>query len=192
MGLTAKRDLLQAKNVHNGDYLIGLPSSGLHSNGYSLVRKILFEDHDFQFDDQLAGLNGSLIEELMQPTRLYVNVIRPLLKQKLVSGIAHITGGGLLDNVPRMLQDQQQAEFKLDSWEKPAIFKILAELGKLSQTDCYETFNMGIGMVLAVSPNNYARVVAELEQQKETFFKIGKVKKREKDASAVYLSGGSR
>ncbi|MEO4706204.1 AIR synthase-related protein [Pediococcus pentosaceus] len=133
-----------------------------------------------------------MIEELMQPTRLYVNVIRPLLKQKLVSGIAHITGGGLLDNVPRMLQDQQQAEFKLDSWEKPAIFKILAELGKLSQTDCYETFNMGIGMVLAVSPNNYARVVAELEQQKETFFKIGKVKKREKDASAVYLSGGSR
>ncbi|MCV3329716.1 phosphoribosylformylglycinamidine cyclo-ligase [Pediococcus pentosaceus] len=192
VGLTAKRNLLQAKNVHNGDYLIGLPSSGLHSNGYSLVRKILFEDHDFQFDDQLAGLNGSLIEELMQPTRLYVNVIRPLLKQKLVSGIAHITGGGLLDNVPRMLQDQQQAEFKLDSWEKPTIFKILAELGKLSQTDCYETFNMGIGMVLAVSPDNYARVVAELEQQKETFFKIGKVKKREKDAPVVYLSGGSR
>lgn len=192
VGLTAKRNLLQAKNVHNGDYLIGLPSSGLHSNGYSLVRKILFEDHDFQFDDQLAGLNGSLIEELMQPTRLYVNVIRPLLKQKLVNGIAHITGGGLLDNVPRMLQDQQQAEFKLDSWEKPTIFKILAELGKLSQTDCYETFNMGIGMVLAVSPDNYARVVAELEQQKETYFKIGKVKKREKDAPAVYLSGGSR
>lgn len=192
VGLTAKRNLLQAKNVHNGDFLIGLPSSGLHSNGYSLVRKILFEDHDFQFDDQLAGLNGSLIEELMQPTRLYVNVIRPLLKQKLVNGIAHITGGGLLDNVPRMLQDQQQAEFKLDSWEKPTIFKILAELGKLSQTDCYETFNMGIGMVLAVSPDNYARVVAELEQQKETYFKIGKVKKREKDAPVVYLSGGSR
>lgn len=192
VGLTAKRNLLQAKNVHNGDFLIGLPSSGLHSNGYSLVRKILFEDHDFQFDDQLAGLNGSLIEELMQPTRLYVNVIRPLLKQKLVNGIAHITGGGLLDNVPRMLQDQQRAEFKLDSWEKPTIFKILAELGKLSQTDCYETFNMGIGMVLAVSHDNYARVVAELEQQKETYFKIGKVKKREKDAPVVYLSGGSR
>jgi phosphoribosylformylglycinamidine cyclo-ligase len=192
VGLAAKKDLLRPENVHEGDYLIGLPSSGLHSNGYSLVRKILFEDHDYQYNDTLPALDRTLIEELMEPTRLYVNIMRPLLKRKLIHGMAHITGGGLLDNVPRMLQGNQQAEFNLGSWTKPAIFNVLAKLGNLSQTDCYQTFNMGIGMVLAVSPQNYQQVVAKLDQQNEVYFKIGEVKKREEDAPAVYLSGAER
>ena len=175
--------------VSEGDYLIGLPSTGLHSNGYSLVRKILFTDHHYQFDDHLPGIARPLIEELLEPTRLYGNVIRPLLQKRLLNGIAHITGGGLLENVPRMLQPNQQAEIKLASWPKPAIFKVLTKLGKLSQTDRYQTFNMGIGMVLTVSPQQYQQVKDELDCQKEPYFKIGQVKRRPENAPAVVLLG---
>ncbi|MFG1200739.1 phosphoribosylformylglycinamidine cyclo-ligase, partial [Pediococcus acidilactici] len=104
VGLAVKRNLLSSAMVSEGDYLIGLPSTGLHSNGYSLVRKILFTDHHYQFDDHLPGIARPLIEELLEPTRLYGNAIRPLLQKRVLNGIAHITGGGLLENIPRMLQ----------------------------------------------------------------------------------------
>lgn len=185
VGLAAKRDLLTPAMVEAGDYLIGLPSSGLHSNGYSLVRKILFEDHDYHFEDQLSELSDPLIDELLKPTRIYVNAVRPLLSKHLIDGMAHITGGGFLDNVPRMLEANLQAEFDLSSWPVPPIFNVLSELGQLSVEEQYQTFNMGIGLVMAVKPENFSEVAHQLNADGEVFYKIGRIQKRVNGANAV-------
>jgi phosphoribosylformylglycinamidine cyclo-ligase len=187
VGLARRPDLLTPEQVQEGDLLLGLPSSGLHSNGYSLVRKLLFEDHDYQFEDQLPTLDTTLIEELLKPTRIYVNGLRPLLQGHLISGMAHITGGGLLDNVPRMLPANLQACFDLAGCPVPPIFELLTELGDLKLEEQYQTFNMGIGMVLAVHPEQLAEVQVMLTAQNEDFYQIGKVQKRSAGAPAVQL-----
>lgn len=188
VGLAAKQDLLTADHVVAGDYLIGLPSSGLHSNGFSLVRKILFDDHDYQFNDVIQSIGKPLIQELLTPTRIYVNVLRPLLQKHLIAGAAHITGGGLLENVPRMLKDNLQAEINVGTWPQPAIFKVLTQLGSLSVTDRYQTFNMGLGMVLAVHETDLEQATDALLVQHEPFYHVGRVKARQ-DGDAVRLVG---
>ncbi|TLQ04058.1 phosphoribosylformylglycinamidine cyclo-ligase [Pediococcus stilesii] len=187
VGLANKDSLFSPAMVSEDDVLIGLPSSGLHSNGYSLVRKILFEDHQYQFTDVPKELNQDLITELLTPTRIYVNTLRPLLEEHLIRGAAHITGGGLLDNVPRMLPDNLQAEFNLQSWTIPPIFSLLSQLGDLSQSERYQTFNMGIGMVLAVKRDQVDRVEQILANNNELFYEIGNVKRRSQDAPDVEL-----
>ena len=174
VGLADRQQLYQPQNVQAGDILIGLPASGLHSNGFSLVRKILFQDHHYQYTDHFSDLSGSLIEELLIPTKLYVSAMQPLITQHLLTGAAHITGGGLLENVARMLPKGLQAEIDLETWQPPTLFKLLIELGELSKVERYETFNMGIGMVLAVPPKNLAAVEAALKA--EPYYQIGSVK----------------
>lgn len=178
VGLAQKQTILQAKNVQAGDVLLGLPSSGLHSNGFSLVRKILFEDHDYQLTDLVVPLEKTLQDELLTPTRLYSHVLQPLLQQQLIAGAAHITGGGLLDNVPRILPDTLQAEFDPATWPELPIFALLRQLGGLTPTDCYETFNMGLGMVLAIHPDDLAQVEAELQAQQAPYYRVGQVTPR--------------
>lgn len=188
VGLASKQALLTPANVQAGDYLIGLPSNGLHSNGFSLVRKILFTDHDYQFDQVLPSIGHALIDELLRPTKLYVNVLRPLLGQHLIAGAAHITGGGLLENVPRMFNDSLAAEINTGTWPQQAIFNELVKLGNLSVTDRYQTFNMGIGMVLAVHPAQLDAVTDQLIAQHEPFYHIGRTKPRD-NGDAVQLVG---
>lgn len=173
VGLAPKSQLINPANVTAGDILIGLPSSGLHSNGFSLVRKILFDDNDFQFDDHLDELDATLIDELLKPTKLYVEAMKPLLQKKLVAGAAHITGGGLLENVPRMLPADLQAEIDISTWLNQPIFDVLVQKGDLSVEDRYETFNMGLGMVLAIHPEQLAEV--ELALGDEVHYQIGQV-----------------
>ncbi|KRM12955.1 phosphoribosylformylglycinamidine cyclo-ligase [Paucilactobacillus suebicus] len=189
IGLAKKNDLLTPGGAHKGDYLIGLPSSGLHSNGFSLVRKLLFSDNDYHFDEIVPSIGHPLIEELLKPTRIYTNVLKPLLNQKIIAGAAHITGGGLIENVPRMLGDQLQAEINIDTWPTAPIFKLLTDLGKLSVNDRYQTFNMGIGMVLAVHPDDLDSVTTELINQHEPYYHIGRITSRAKDQPAVQLVG---
>lgn len=185
VGLAKKSALLSAQNVHEHDQLIGLPSSGLHSNGFSLVRKLLFEDQDFQFSDVLPEFERPLIQELLEPTKIYTASMRPLLEQNLLAGAAHITGGGLIENLPRMLPTNLKAQIKLGSWQKPAIFTFLQKLGNLSQKECYQTFNMGIGMVLIVREQQLANVQTILGDLNQPFYRLGEVQKKTDDENSI-------
>lgn len=162
VGIADQKHLLNPANVCEGDVLIGLPSSGIHSNGYSLVRKVFFKDNQWEFDTKLD--NGqSLINELLTPTRIYVKDVLPLLKKQIINGIAHITGGGFEENLPRMFDATElQAVIETDTWEVPEIFNLIAEQGQISPQEMYNIFNMGIGMVLAIPAEHEASVLAEV------------------------------
>ncbi|MHC5216068.1 phosphoribosylformylglycinamidine cyclo-ligase [Enterococcus sp. LJL128] len=176
VGVAEKSQLITGEKVSEGDLLIGLPSSGIHSNGYSLVRKVFFEMNDFQLTDQLPELAGkTLTEELLEPTKIYVRSILPLVKKQLVNGIAHITGGGFVENIPRMLPEKLTAVVELGSWPVLPIFSALEHYGKIPSPEMYEIFNMGIGMVLAVSPQHVGEVQKLLEELGEPSYLIGRV-----------------
>lgn len=174
-GVASKEDLLTAQQVKADDVLLGLASSGLHSNGFSLVRHIIFKQHQLALTDKPAEFAGKTLGEvLLEPTRIYVKQVLPLIEQHLIHGVAHITGGGLIENVPRMLPAGLQAQIT-PNWDVPAVFSYLAKLGQLSQQDCYETFNMGIGLVLAVAKKDVKQVKQALIASGEVVYEIGKV-----------------
>ncbi len=178
VGIAEKSALIDGpKNVQEGDVLLGIPASGIHSNGYSLVRKIFA---DFNLEETLPELNRPLIEELLEPTRIYVKDLLPLIKENKVKGIAHITGGGFYENLPRMFADHLAADIKEGSWEVLPIFKALEKYGKVSHDEMYQIFNMGIGMVLAVDPKE-----VEAVQQKIETYEIGKIISREDQAVII-------
>lgn len=188
VGAVEKSKLLDKSHPKAGMKLIGLPSSGLHSNGFSLVRQILFKDHQLDLEDRPAELLGKSIGEvLLEPTRIYVKAVLPLIKQGLVSGVSHITGGGLIENLPRMFEDELQARLDYTSWDKPVIFEYLRDLGELEQADCLETFNLGIGLVLTVAPQNVQAVKGLLQQAAEPFYEIGELVKRPENAAKIKI-----
>lgn len=176
VGIAEKEDLLCPENVKAGDVLIGLKSSGIHSNGYSLVRKIFFEQNDFSVKSVLPEYpETNLGELLLTPTKIYASEIVPLLNQKLVHGIAHITGGGFYENVPRMLPADLAAKINVDIWPKLPIFDLLQKYGQLELNDMYHIFNMGLGMVLAVDPVKEIEVLEQLNRQTTMAYTIGEV-----------------
>ncbi|ATO43642.1 phosphoribosylformylglycinamidine cyclo-ligase [Loigolactobacillus coryniformis] len=176
VGIAEKAALLTPEQVQAGDILLGLPASGLHSNGFSLVRQLLFKTHDYRFTDTPAELGGAnLLDTLLTPTQIYVDALLPLLKQQLIAGAAHITGGGLLENVPRMLPAGLTAQVNLGSWPRQPIFDWLCALGQLQQNEAFTTFNMGLGMVLAIHPTDLAAVQQILTAQQQAFYQIGTV-----------------
>lgn len=177
VGVAEKSQLLTGKDIREGDLLIGLPSSGIHSNGYSLVRKIFFKDQKFSGKRELPELDKSLAEELLVPTKIYVKSVLPAIKQNLIKGVAHITGGGFVENIPRMLPENVSARIQLGSWPILPIFTALEKYGKIPANEMYEIFNMGIGMVLAVAPEKAAQVCELLKEQGEFGYIIGKIEK---------------
>lgn len=178
VGIAEKSALIDgSKNVEAGDILLGIPSSGIHSNGYSLVRKI-FKDFDKQ--EILPELERPLGEELLEPTHIYVQELLPLIKDNMIKGISHITGGGFYENLPRMFSDQLAAEIKEDSWEILPIFKALEKYGQVPHDEMFQIFNMGIGMVLAVAPEK-----AEEVKQRVKCYEIGKITPRVKQAVII-------
>ncbi len=150
VGVVEEDGLLGPHRVHEGDALVGLPSSGLHSNGFSLVRKALFEDAGYELDEVLPRLRRPLVEELLEPTVIYTPVVLPLAREGLVHAAAHVTGGGLIENVPRSLPQGLGADIDLRAWTPPPIFHLLKEVSGASDEEMWATFNMGIGMVLVV------------------------------------------
>lgn len=189
VGIVEKEDILQKENVKDGDVLIGISSSGLHSNGFSLIRKIFFKDNDFNYVTHLPEMpTENLGDVLLTPTRIYTKEILPLLQQHLIHGIAHITGGGFYENIPRCLPDELAVEINVDSWPRLEIFDIVQKYGKLQTADMFNIFNMGIGMVLAVSSENVSQILEELNQEKEQAYVIGKVVPKTSDQ--IILSGG--
>jgi len=159
VGAVEKENVINGQNIACGDALIGLPSSGLHTNGYSLARKVLGESQS-ELSRFYPELGGTLGDALLEPHRCYYKELKPLLS--VVKGLAHITGGGLLDNVPRILPPNLAAHFCRGTWAVPAIFSLIQRQGKIGSAEAYHVFNMGIGMVVICSPKNVDRVVRAL------------------------------
>lgn len=170
VGIAEKSRLIDGSRVAEGDHLLGLASSGVHSNGYSLVRRIFA---GYTGEELLPELDGKKLKEvLLEPTRIYVKAVLPLIKSGLVAGIAHITGGGFIENLPRMFSKELAAEIEEASLPVLPIFKVLETYGKINHEEMFEIFNMGIGMVLAVKPEHVEQVKVCLD---EPVYDIGRV-----------------
>ena len=175
VGVAEKSNLIDGSKVSAGDVLIGLPSSGIHSNGYSLVRKILLEDAGLELSSYVDELGSTLGAELLRPTKIYVKPVLAALETEGIHGISHITGGGFFENIPRMLKEGQGVEIELGTWEIPAIYQLLKNKGSLADDEMYNVFNMGIGMVLAVQAAEAEEVLRVLEHHGERPVRIGSV-----------------
>ena len=175
VGAVDKRAMLTGAGIRAGDVLIGLASNGLHTNGYSLARKLLFEVGGYSIDHRLPGCEGTAGQELLKVHRSYLKPIRALLEAKLLKGAAHITGGGITDNLPRVLPSGLGAEIRTAAWEIPAIFELLRKIGDVPLPDYRRTFNLGIGMILVIGPKGVNKAEAILEKLGETYYRIGSV-----------------
>jgi len=178
VGIASRAKLIDGSEIKVGDKLIGLAASGIHSNGYSLVRKICFEELGLTVDDYVEELGCTLGEELLRPTRIYSETVLNVLKHFKISGIVHITGGGFVDNIPRVLPQGCQAVIGKGSWEAPPIFHFLRDKGQISDAEMCRTFNCGIGMVLVVDDKLTEDVMQQLSALGEKAYLIGEVRAR--------------
>lgn len=185
VGAVEKEQVITNERVQAGDVLLGIPSSGIHSNGYSLVRAILFEQNNFSLTEQLPELAAPLADELLKPTKIYVKPILALQQEVVIHGISHVTGGGFVENIPRMLPAGYSAKISLGSWPVLPIFEALQTYGAVPPLEMYEIFNMGIGMIVAVAPEEVATAQATLLAVGETSYVIGSV--QADDAHTVYF-----
>jgi phosphoribosylformylglycinamidine cyclo-ligase len=175
VGACEKSELLDGSAIQAGDVLVGLASSGLHSNGFSLVRRILFAQAKLHTSDYIPDLGCTLGEELLRPTRIYVKPVLEALRRFPIKGMAHITGGGFIENIPRMLPAGLGAVIDEGSWEVPPIFSYLEELGQVPRQEMYNVFNMGIGLVLAVEERLAGDVLRLFRELGERAYAIGRV-----------------
>ena len=175
VGEADRRKVLDGRSIAAGDVLIGLPSTGLHTNGYSLARKLLFEVAGYGPGTFVPELNGKLGETLLQVHRSYLGPIRRLHERGLLRGAAHITGGGITDNTPRMLPKGLAARVHLGSWPVPPIFELLRRIGNVPQDEMLRTFNMGLGMILAVPQRAQAQALRTLAAKREKAYVIGEI-----------------
>ena len=189
VGIAERDEIIDGSDIRVGDKIIGLASSGLHSNGYSLVRKVCFEELGLSVHDQVEELGCTLGEELLRPTRIYTEPIVKLLRSYKVGGMVHITGGGFYDNIPRVLPKSCMAVIGEKSWDVPPIFTFLQEKGKISPEEMCRTFNCGIGMILVVGAKQADDILHQLSALGEKASIIGEIAKRplEKDAPSVKI-----
>ncbi|MEJ5920793.1 phosphoribosylformylglycinamidine cyclo-ligase [Bifidobacterium thermophilum] len=176
VGVAEKSDIVDGSTITEGDTLIGLPSTGVHSNGFSLVRKALFEQAGYTVDTTLDELGGKTVGEvLLTPTKIYVKALKPLFAEHLIKGVAHITGGGFIENIPRMIPDGLAASINLDSFPVPPIFGVIERAGEVDHMEMFNIFNMGIGMVLAVDASKAQATLDLLKANGETAYEIGSI-----------------
>jgi phosphoribosylformylglycinamidine cyclo-ligase len=188
VGVVERKRMITGSTIEAGDIVLGLPSQGLHTNGYSLARKILFEKTNHQLDSRIQGLTGTLANELLKIHRSYLLPIQALHQAKLLKGAAHITGGGLTDNIPRVLPRHCAVELDPLAWPRNPIFHIIQDLGGVPEDDLRRTFNLGIGMVFIVSSKKIGFVSQELKRIDENFYEIGRVvQSRSNLPKVVYL-----
>ena len=185
VGIVDRERCVTGESIEAGDIVLGLPSSGLHSNGYSLVRRIVLEHKQIPLDIYIEALGRTIGEEVLEPTKLYVKPILPLLEENLVKGMAHITGGSFYDNIPRILPKGLGVMINSDAWPVLPIFRLLQEWGHVESKEMYHTFNMGIGMVLVVKPELVERVVEVLETEHEKVYSIGIVTEGDGEVTIV-------
>lgn len=185
VGVADKKDMITGQSICPGDVLVGIASSGVHSNGFSLVRKVFPMDRE-SLETWYEELGETLGDALIRPTKIYVKALRSVKEAGVkIKGCSHITGGGFYENVPRMLPDGTKAVIRKDSYEVPAIFRMLQERGKIEEHMMYNTYNMGIGMVMALDPKDAQTAVSALEAAGEKAYVIGSVERGEKCAELI-------
>ena len=180
VGVADKKDIISGENIKPGDVLVGMASSGVHSNGFSLVRKV-FEMTKESLDTYYDELGKTLGEALIAPTKIYVKALKSIKNSGVkVKGCSHITGGGFYENIPRMLPDGVRAVVEKNSYEVPAIFKLLAKEGDIAEEMMYNTFNMGLGMVIALDPADVEKAIEAIKAAGETPYVVGHIEAGEK------------
>lgn len=179
VGACEKSSLINGSDIKAGDILIGLASSGIHSNGYSLVRKLFFEKANLSLTDHVEELGCTLGEELLRPTKIYVKPLLSAMKQFKLKGMAHITGGGFIENIPRMLPEGLGAQLSESNWELPPVFTVMEKIGRLERKEMYNIFNMGTGMVIAADKENADELITYFNEIGEKAYLMGTVTDQE-------------
>ncbi len=187
VGIVEADRLIDGSAIHVGDRIIGLASSGLHSNGFSLARKVLFDDGRLNVHEKVPGLEESIGTELLRPTKIYVKSLLKLFKSFNIKGLVHITGGGFLDNIPRIIPTPCCAAIRKDAWNVPPIFKVIREMGRIEEQEMFRVFNMGIGMIVIVSEKEAPDVMERLEILGENACILGTIEKKGDDKPPVML-----
>ncbi|WP_314588420.1 phosphoribosylformylglycinamidine cyclo-ligase [Paenibacillus terrigena] len=181
VGIVDKKKIIDGSTIAPGDVVLGLASSGVHSNGFSLVRKLLLEKHGYQLTDTLPELGGATLgATLLEPTKLYVKPVLKLIEEVKVKGMAHITGGGFIENIPRMLPANVNVNIEYGTWPILPIFQLMQAKGEITNRDMFTTFNMGIGMVIVVPAEQAEQAAAALESQGEQVYRLGTVTEGER------------
>jgi len=175
VGIVDKKKIIDGSTIRPGDVVLGLASSGVHSNGFSLVRKLLLEEKGYSLHDHIDALGGKLGDVVLEPTKIYVKSVLAALEKVQLKGLAHITGGGFIENIPRMLPADVNVEIDYGSWPILPIFQLMQKDGNISNNDMFRTFNMGIGMVIVVSEEQAAEAAAIFEQHGEQVYTLGRV-----------------
>ena len=176
VGVVERSGIVTGAEVRPGDRILGLASSGLHSNGYTLVRKVIFERLGLKTGDTVPGLTRSVADELLEPTRIYVKPVLELLRSVPVLAMAHVTGGGITENLPRVLPDGCQAVIDPRAWPVPPIFRVIQEAARVENAEMRRTFNMGIGYLLVVRPGDASRAAEALTASGERVFDVGEIR----------------
>ncbi len=188
VGIADKKKLIDGSTIKPGDVVLGLASSGVHSNGFSLVRKLLLEEKGYKLTDHVDALGATLGETLLTPTKIYVKPILAIKEKVNIKGLSHITGGGFIENIPRVLPEHVDVNIEMGSWPVLPIFELMAQEGNMTHNDLYTTFNMGIGMVVIVSEEDAAEAQRLAEEQGESVYRLGRVTE---GTRKVTFSGGS-
>jgi phosphoribosylformylglycinamidine cyclo-ligase len=189
VGVVERKKLLMGKAVKPGDALVALPSAGLHTNGYSLARKLVFDVAKLKPDTYVAEVGNKIGAELLKPHLCYVPALKNILARGWVSALAHITGGGIPGNLPRVLPSGVQAQVDLGGWPIPPIFKYLAKIGKIDTDELLQSFNLGVGMILIVPQARVQSVEADLKRRREKFFRIGRIERGDSGKARVTYTG---
>jgi phosphoribosylformylglycinamidine cyclo-ligase len=176
VGVLEKKKMIRPEAVVAGDVLIGIPSSGLHSNGYSLARKVLFDRARLKVGQRIAELGRTLGEELLEPTRIYAKIVRRLFAEHPIKGVAHITGGGIRGNLPRVLPKGRRAVLERGSWPVPPVFDLIQKMGRIDRDEMDRTFNIGLGLVLVVARKHADGVRRTLEKLDEPAYLVGEIR----------------
>ncbi|HUT71317.1 MAG TPA: phosphoribosylformylglycinamidine cyclo-ligase [Desulfatiglandales bacterium] len=185
VGLVDADQIIDGSDTAIGNQLIGLASSGLHSNGYSLVRRIFFDGLKMSVDDYVEEFSRTVGEELLEPTKIYVDTMNPLIRNFHISGISHITGGGISENLPRILPAHCQAIISRSSWTPQPVFGFIQKAGSISEEEMMRTFNNGIGMILIVAEQDVQDVINQIKAMGETAYRIGWIQQRDPEDRAV-------
>ena len=189
VGAVERSRILGAGGVRVGDLLIGLPSAGLHTNGYSLARKLVFEVARLEPDTYVAEVGNKIGAELLKPHLCYWPMLKRIVSRGWVSALAHITGGGIPGNLPRVLPRSTQAVVELGAWPVTPVFRYLAQLGNIERDELLRTFNLGVGMILVVPPKKLRKVEAELKRRREKFYRIGHLAKVDPGKPHIAFTG---
>jgi phosphoribosylformylglycinamidine cyclo-ligase len=189
VGVVERKNILTGKGVKPGDTLIGLPSAGLHTNGYSLARKLVFDVAKLKNDTYVAEVGNKIGAELLKPHVCYAPALKNILAKGWASALAHITGGGIPGNLPRVLPSGVKAVIDLESWPIPSIFKYLAKVGEIDTDELLQAFNMGIGMIVIVPSAYVKEAEADLKRRREKFYRIGRIEKGDTGKARVVYSG---